>query len=38
LLGDHRCTAALKDRSVKSDPVAFDFAGYSPTNGGSIGA
>ncbi len=28
LLGDHPCTAALKDGSVKSDFVAFDFADY----------
>jgi 4,5-dihydroxyphthalate decarboxylase len=34
LLGDHSCTAALKDGSVKSDFVAFDFADYSPTNKG----
>jgi 4,5-dihydroxyphthalate decarboxylase len=34
LLGDHRCTAALKDGSVTSDWVAFDFADYSPTNRG----
>jgi 4,5-dihydroxyphthalate decarboxylase len=34
LLGDHPCTAALKDGSVKSDLVAFDFAAYSPTNKG----
>ena len=34
LLGDHPCTAALKDGSVKSDFVAFDFADYSPTNKG----
>ena len=34
LLGDHPCTAALKDGSVKSDLVAFDFADYSPTNTG----
>ena len=34
LLGDHPCTAALKDGSVKSDLVAFDFADYSPTNKG----
>jgi len=32
LLGDHRCTTALKDGSVKSASVAFDFADYSPTN------
>jgi len=34
LLGDHPCTAALKDGSVKSASVAFDFAPYSPTNKG----
>jgi 4,5-dihydroxyphthalate decarboxylase len=34
LLGDHPCTAALKDGSVGSDLVAFDFAEYSPTNRG----
>jgi 4,5-dihydroxyphthalate decarboxylase len=34
LLGDHRCTAALKSGAVKSDIVAFDFADYSPTNKG----
>jgi 4,5-dihydroxyphthalate decarboxylase len=34
LLGDHSCTAALKDGSVKSDFVAFDFADYSPANKG----
>jgi 4,5-dihydroxyphthalate decarboxylase len=34
LLGDHPCTAALKDGSLKSDLVAFDFAEYSPTNRG----
>ena len=34
LLGDHPCTAALKDGSVKSNFVAFDFADYSPTNKG----
>jgi 4,5-dihydroxyphthalate decarboxylase len=34
LLGDHPCTAALKNGSVKSDLVAFDFASYSPTNKG----
>jgi 4,5-dihydroxyphthalate decarboxylase len=34
LLGDHPCTAALKDGSVKSASVAFDFADYSPTNRG----
>ena len=34
LLGDHPCTAALKNGSLKSDLVAFDFAEYSPTNKG----
>jgi 4,5-dihydroxyphthalate decarboxylase len=34
LLGDHACTAALKNGSIKSDLVAFDFVGYSPTNMG----
>jgi 4,5-dihydroxyphthalate decarboxylase len=34
LLGDHTCTAALKNGSVKSDLVGFDFANYSPTNKG----
>jgi 4,5-dihydroxyphthalate decarboxylase len=34
LLGDHPCTAALKDGSIKSDLVAFDFVDYSPTNKG----
>jgi 4,5-dihydroxyphthalate decarboxylase len=34
LLGDHLCTAALKDGSLKSDLVAFDFVDYSPTNKG----
>jgi 4,5-dihydroxyphthalate decarboxylase len=34
LLGDHSCTAALKDGSIKSDLVTFDFAAYSPTNKG----
>jgi len=34
LLGDHPCTAALKNGSLKSDLVAFDFAEYSPTNRG----
>jgi 4,5-dihydroxyphthalate decarboxylase len=34
LLGDHPCTAALKDGSVKSDLVTFDFVDYSPTNKG----
>jgi 4,5-dihydroxyphthalate decarboxylase len=34
LLGDHACTKALKDGSIKSDLVEFDFAVYSPTNKG----
>src|SRR5258705_5653331 len=34
LLGDHACTAALKNGSIKSDLVAFDFLDYSPTNKG----
>jgi 4,5-dihydroxyphthalate decarboxylase len=34
LLGTHPGTAALKNGSVKSDLVAFDFADYSPTNKG----
>ena len=34
LLGDHPCTAALKNGSVKSDLVEFDFVQYSPTNKG----
>jgi len=34
LLGDHPCTSALKNGSVKSDSVAFDFIDYSPTNKG----
>jgi 4,5-dihydroxyphthalate decarboxylase len=34
LLGDHACTAVLKNGSVKSDLVAFDFVDYSPTNKG----
>ena len=34
LLGDHPCTAAFKNGSIKSDLVAFDFAEYSPTNKG----
>jgi 4,5-dihydroxyphthalate decarboxylase len=34
LLGDHACTSALKDGSIKSDRVALDFAVYSPTNKG----
>src|ERR1700689_4056225 len=34
LLGTHAGTAALKNGSVKSDSVTFDFADYSPTNKG----
>ena len=34
LLGDHPGTAALKNGSIKSDLVTFDFAPYSPTNKG----
>lgn len=34
LLGDHACTAALKNGSVKSDTVRLDFADYSPTHRG----
>ena len=34
LLGDHPGTAALKNGSIKSDLVAFDFVDYSPTNKG----
>lgn len=34
LLGDHPGTSALKDGSIRSDLVAFDFAEYSPTNKG----
>src|SRR6266404_3954157 len=34
LLGDHPGTAALKNGSIKSDLVAFDFVEYSPTNKG----
>jgi 4,5-dihydroxyphthalate decarboxylase len=34
LLGDHPCTKALKDGSIKSELVEFDFADYSPTNKG----
>ena len=34
LLGDHVCTAALKNGSVKSDLVSFDFVDYTPTNKG----
>jgi 4,5-dihydroxyphthalate decarboxylase len=34
LLGDHACTAALKNGSIKSKLVEFDFVDYSPTNKG----
>jgi 4,5-dihydroxyphthalate decarboxylase len=34
LLGDHPGTSALKNGSLKSDLVTFDFAEYSPTNKG----
>src|ERR1700724_3319702 len=34
LLGDHAGTSALKNGSIKSDLVAFDFVEYSPTNKG----
>ncbi|WP_375411111.1 hypothetical protein [uncultured Bradyrhizobium sp.] len=34
LLGDHPCTAALKDGSIKSNRVTFDFAEVSPTHKG----
>lgn len=34
LLGDHPGTTALKNGSIRSDLVAFDFAPYSPTNKG----
>jgi 4,5-dihydroxyphthalate decarboxylase len=34
LLGDHPCTAALKNGAIKSDLVAFDFVDHSPTNKG----
>src|ERR1700726_1610877 len=34
LLGDHPGTSALKNGSIKSDLVTFDFAEYSPTNKG----
>jgi 4,5-dihydroxyphthalate decarboxylase len=34
LLGDHPGTAALKNGSIKSDLVKFDFVDYSPTNKG----
>jgi 4,5-dihydroxyphthalate decarboxylase len=34
LLGDHPCTAALKNGSIRSDLVEFDFVDYKPTNQG----
>jgi 4,5-dihydroxyphthalate decarboxylase len=34
LLGDHLCTAGLKNGSIRSDLVEFDFIDYSPTNKG----
>ena len=34
LLGDHPCTAALKNGSIKSDLVEFEFVEYKPTNKG----
>jgi 4,5-dihydroxyphthalate decarboxylase len=34
LLGDHACTAALKDGSIGSGSVTLDFADYSPTHTG----
>ena len=34
LLGDHPCTAALKNGSIRSDSVRLDFADYSPTHKG----
>ena len=34
LLGDHPCTTALKNGSVKSDSVTLDFVECSPTNKG----
>jgi 4,5-dihydroxyphthalate decarboxylase len=34
LLGDHACTSMLKNGSIKSDLVEFDFVDYSPTNKG----
>src|SRR5271156_5776769 len=34
LLGDHACTAALKNGSIRSDLVEFDFVEYKPTNKG----
>jgi 4,5-dihydroxyphthalate decarboxylase len=34
LLGDHPCTAALKNGSIRSDSVTLDFAEVSPTHKG----
>ena len=34
LLGDHPCTAALKNGSIRSDSITLDFADYSPTHKG----
>jgi 4,5-dihydroxyphthalate decarboxylase len=34
LLGDHPCTGALKNGSIRSDSVTLDFADYSPTHKG----
>lgn len=34
LLGDHACTSALKNGTIKSDLVEFDFVDYTPTNKG----
>src|SRR6202045_1721351 len=34
LLGTHPCTAALKNGSIASDLVSFDFADYSPAHKG----
>jgi 4,5-dihydroxyphthalate decarboxylase len=34
LLGDHPCTAALKDGSIGSNSITLDFADYSPTHQG----
>jgi 4,5-dihydroxyphthalate decarboxylase len=34
LLGDHPCTAALKNGSISSDSVTLDCADYSPTHKG----
>src|SRR5246127_4428956 len=34
LLGDHACTAALKNGALKSDLISFNFVDYTPTNKG----